>query len=185
LEREERRDREGGAVRESTRASQSWNGRTLKMIPTRSVDCNKKIADIVARRAFQICEASGFTPGHETIDWQRAESEIVSPICGGWTVSDGTIVVTATAASYKEGEIEICVEPRRLVILGKQQAFSRRNALAQSRYNTQEKETVRILELPVEVDPAGATARFNHCMVEISLPKLQCARAAGAGSGAA
>src|ERR1700686_392153 len=73
-------------MREQTRTNQSWNGRTLTLMPIKSADCTKRITDIVARRAFQISEARGFTPGHEIEDWKRAESEIVSPICGGWTL---------------------------------------------------------------------------------------------------
>jgi Protein of unknown function (DUF2934) len=143
----------------------------------RFADCNKRITNIIARRAFQISEARGFIPGHEMEDWKRAESEIVSPLCGGWTVANGGIVVTATASLYKEGTIEICVEPRRLAIFGKQRTSSGHNMLAEGRSNTQEKEIVRILDLPVEIDPAGATARFDHCMLEISLPNARSARA--------
>ena len=64
-------------------------------MPIRSADCTKRITDIIARRAFQISEARGLTPGHEIEDWKRAESEIVSPICCGWTVANDRIVVSA------------------------------------------------------------------------------------------
>jgi hypothetical protein len=172
-------------MREQTRSNQSWNGRTVTMIPTISADCTKKISDIVARRAFQISEARGFTPGHEMEDWKRAESELVSPICGGWTLANDKIVVTATASLYKEGAIEICVEPRRLAVFGRQRTSTGHNMPAKDRYNTQEKEIVRILELPVEIDPSGATARFDHCMLEMSLPKARSFRGIGADSRAA
>jgi hypothetical protein len=155
------------------------------MMPMRSANSTKKITDIVARRAFQISEARGFTPGHEMEDWRRAESEIVGPLCGGWTVADGMIVVTTTASVYEEGPIEICVEPRRLAIFGKQRATSGHETLAEGRYDKQEKEIVRVLDLPVEVDPSGATARFNHCMLEISLAKVRSIRGIGADSRAA
>jgi HSP20 family molecular chaperone IbpA len=140
---------------------------------------------MIARRAYQISEARGFTPGLESEDWQRADSEIVSPFCGGWTVADDRIVVTTTASLYKECAIEICVEPRRLAIFGKQRTSSGHNMPAEGRYNTQEKEIVRILELPVEIDPVGATAKFDHCMLEISLPRVRSTRPIGADSRAA
>jgi hypothetical protein len=151
----------------------------------RSADCNKRITDTIARRAFQISEARCFTPGHEMEDWKRAESEIVGPLCGGWTPANGGIVVTATASLYIGGAIEICVEPHRLAIFGEQRASWGYYMLAKSRYITQEKETVRILDLPIEVDPAGATARFDHCMLEISLPNAHPARRIHADSRAA
>jgi hypothetical protein len=154
-------------------------------MPMRSADCSTRITDIVTRRAFQISEARGFTPGHELEVWKRAESEIVSPLFGGWTAATGGIVVTATASLYKEGAIEICVEPRRLAVFGTQRASTGQKMLAEDRYNTQEKEIVRILDLPVEVDPSGATARFDHCMLEISLPKVRSIRGFGPDSRAA
>jgi Protein of unknown function (DUF2934)/Hsp20/alpha crystallin family len=172
-------------MREQTGSNQSWNGRTLRMMPTRPAECSRRIADLVARRAFQISEARGFTPGHEIDDWKRAESEIMSSICGGWTLADDKIVVSVTASFFKEGAIEICVEPRRLVIFGKQRTSSGHSLLAEGLYNTQVEEIVRILDLPIEIDPAGATARIDHCMLEISLPNAHSAHAGLAGSRAA
>ena len=172
-------------MREQTRTNQSWNGRTLGMMPMRSGDCTKRITDIIARRAFQFSEARGFTPGHEMEDWKRAESEIVSPICGGWTLANDKIVVTAAASLYKEGAIEICVEPRRLAIFGRQRASSGHNMPGEDRYNTEGQEIVRIRDLPVEIDPYGATALFDHCMLEMSLPKARSACGVRASSRAA
>jgi hypothetical protein len=57
------KDREVEEMPEQTRANPSWNGRTLKMMPIRPADCTKRITDIIARRAFQISEVRGFTPG--------------------------------------------------------------------------------------------------------------------------
>jgi HSP20 family molecular chaperone IbpA len=172
-------------MQEQRRSNQSWNGRTLAIMPSESADCTKRIAEIIARRAFQINEARGFTPGHEMEDWKRAESEIVTPFCGGWTVENDRIVVNASASLFREGAIEICVEPRRLAIFGKQRTSSGYNKFAEVPYDTQEKEVVRILDLPVEIDPAVAAARFDHCMLEISLPKSRSARGIHAASRAA
>ena len=172
-------------MREQTRANQSWNGRNLKMIPIISADCTRRIAGIVARRAFQISEARVFAAGHEIEDWKRAESEIVSPICGGWTVADGRIVATVTASPFKEGVIEIYVEPRRLAIFGRKRTSAGQNMPTEDRYDTQEHEIIRIFDLPVEIDPSGATARFDHGMLEMSLPKTHSFRGFGDDSRAA
>jgi hypothetical protein len=172
-------------MRVQTRGNQSWNGRTLRMMPIKSADCANRIRDIVARRAFQISEARGFAPSYEMEDWKRAESEIVSPLCGGRSVADDGIVVTAPASHYEEGMIEICVEPRRLTIFGKERTASGHYIVEVGRYNAPEKEIVHILDLPVEVDPSEATARFDHCMLEISLPNARSARGMRADSRAA
>jgi len=161
----------GREMREQTRASQTWNGRTLKVVPVRSAESTKRISDIVARRAFQISEGRGFVPGHEMEDWQRAKAELVNPICGGWTVDDRRMIVTAPAAAFKEGGIEICVEPRRLAIFGRKRNSTAHNMAAKGQLSKQEQEIVRTFDLPFEVDPSAATARFDHCMLEISLPR--------------
>jgi hypothetical protein len=163
-------------MRQQTLSSQSWNGRTLKIMPMIPDDCTRRITDIVARRAFQISEGRGFAPGHEDEDWQRAESEIASPLCGGWTVASDRIVVTTTASRFKEGALEICVEPRRVAIFARQQTSTEQSVPAEDRDNPQEQQIVRILDLPVDVEPSGVTARFHHCMLEISLPKARSIR---------
>jgi HSP20 family protein len=135
---------------------------------------------MIARRAFMVSKDRGFVPGHEVEDWKRAESEVLRPLCGGWTVKDDDrLAVTESALGYKEGAIEVYVAPRRLTIFGKERTALPHNMLEEGRSKAPEKEIVRILDLPVEVDPSGATARFDHCMLEIFLPKVRSARGVG------
>jgi hypothetical protein len=44
--------------------------------------CNQfsQIYDVIARRAFDIVERHGRSPGHELDDWFRAESELLHPV---------------------------------------------------------------------------------------------------------
>ena len=167
-------------MRQETRSNESWNGRTLMIVPMKPADCSKRIRDVVARRAFTISEGRGFLPGHEAEDWKRAESETLGPLCAGWTVTDDDrLLVSASASPYQGGTIEISAAPRRLTIFGKERTGLRHNMLDEGRPNAREKEIVRILDLPVEVDPSGATARFDHCMLEICLPKVHSNRGVG------
>ena len=54
----------------------------------------------------------GFEPGHELKDWREAESEILHPLNCGFLVLDNRVEVNTDAASFGEGEIQICVEPQ-------------------------------------------------------------------------
>jgi HSP20 family molecular chaperone IbpA len=49
---------------------------------------------------------------------------------------------------------------------------------AKEKCGTQAQEIVRFLELPFEVDPSRVTTRFSHCMLEISLRRVESHHAA-------
>lgn len=79
---------------------------------------------LVARRAYELFSASGFTHGHDLADWLQGESEILKPVhC---EISDTDDVITAKAAvpGYDAKDIEIHVEPQRVFVSGEQQENS-------------------------------------------------------------
>jgi hypothetical protein len=149
-------------------------------MPIDRSELTKKIDVMVARRAFQISEGRGFAPGQELRDWQCAESEVVGPLSGGFMEGSEGILVSAPASCFEKGAIEIGIEPRRVAIFGKQRTCAGTPAVEGNYSKLQGREIVRVLNLPVEVEPTAATARFSHCMLEIALPKTRSRRSAGA-----
>lgn len=160
-------------MQDKTRSNQLRKGGIITILPMSASTRARKMESIVARRAFQISERRGLMPGREAEDWRQAESEIVSPLCGGLTVASDRISVTTTIACFKEGVIEIWIEPRRLTIFGTKRTSVKHDVMEKDRSTAQEHEIVRILDLPVEIDPSRVTARLSHGMAEISLPRAQ------------
>lgn len=164
-------------MQEPTRSNPSWNGRTVKVIPMSPAGCTGRIASAVAWRAFQISQDGGFAPGHVVENWKRAEAEVVSPLCAGLMMASDRILVTTSATRFKEGAIEICAAPRRLIIFGRPRKCAARLRQQEDHSDLQGHGIVDILNLSVEIDPSRVTARFSQRMLEIELPKVRSTRA--------
>ena len=158
-------------MRKQARLDQSWNGRTMDIVPLSPADRERKIKLIVARRAFQISEEQGFVPGHELENWRSAESEILSPLCAGFTERGADLLVSTSCSHFEKGAIVIGVEPRRLTLFGTRRKSTEHQDLEADGSNLPGREIVHSLELPIEIDPSRVIARFSHGMLEISLPK--------------
>lgn len=149
----------------------SWRGRYLKITSVAPIQQRKKIHDAIARRAFEICNSRGGKAGHQLEDWKCAEAEILRPLDCGFLVCDDKLDLSTDAASFEEGEIEIWAEPRRLTICGKKHICTRGAALEKVSANRESDLIFRYLDLPFEIDPAQATARFRGRTLEIECPK--------------
>ena len=79
----------------------------------------KAVSEAIARRAYEIYKARGASAGQDREDWQLAEQEIVQPLsCGVLRLENGVDVATDISA-LRGNEIEVCVEPHALWVIGK------------------------------------------------------------------
>ena len=74
--------------------------------------------DSIARRAFEIFNNNGRWSGHELDDWFRAESELLHPVHLEITESDESLTVQAEVPGFSTKELQINVEPQKLMISG-------------------------------------------------------------------
>jgi HSP20 family protein len=132
--------------------------------------------DSIARRAFEIFENNGRWFGHEWEDWFRAESELLHPIHLEMAESDDTLIVRAEVPGFNTKELEINVEPRKLMIAGKHQAQEERKK-AKTIYSERcAKEVLRVVYLPGEVDSSKVSATLKDGILNIELPKAAQAK---------
>ncbi len=157
--------------------SRSWNGRHLKITRVTPEERAGIVQAAIAKRAFQISESRGSEPGHELEDWRRAESEIPRPLNCGFIVLDHSIEVSTDAACFGEGEIGIYVEPRHLTISG-----TERTCMPEAVSKSPDRSIIRSLDLPLEIEPSEASARFRGRMIEIDLPRVYAKHKAAAAS---
>jgi HSP20 family molecular chaperone IbpA len=160
------------------RASPSFRGRRVIVRVANSNEREKRIRDAIAARAFELFKTHASIQGSELDDWRRAEAEILIPPCHGLTARDGRLIATTNVSCFTEGEIEVLVEPRRLTVCG-------RAGNPQTCHARLGRPVFRVIALPAEIDPAKVTARFDHGMLEISLPKAGVGRVALVASQAA
>ena len=149
-------------VPETTRHP-SWKGRGVHIVAAKPGEQENRLREAIARRAYQLFESQGCSPGHEGEDWRRAESDLVRPLSCGLLARDDRIFVSTDISAFDEGNVEVCVEPRRLSLCGRPRTQDAGGAcpLREPVY--------RVLALPVEVDPSRVHARFNGRILEIDL----------------
>ncbi len=161
-------------MREQSLATKSETDRTpLRLVGVENIlDRIQQLRDAIARRAFEIFEGRGKGPGQELEDWLRAESELLHPIHVDVQESDDALIVCTDVLGFSAKEVEVSVEPRRVTVVGKEEASEKRKegkkAVYTERHSTQ---IFRVLDLPAEVDPTKATATLKDGILELRMPR--------------
>jgi HSP20 family molecular chaperone IbpA len=136
----------------------------------------QNIADMqnrIARRAYDLFAASGFTDGHDLADWFLAESEVFGKTPIELSDNDKEFTITAGMPGFTEKDLEIRVEPRRVFITGKREEKSEDKKKGETFYSERSNEVFRSIDLPVEVDPDKVKATLSKGELEITLPKKE------------
>jgi len=132
-----------------------------------------ELEDAITRRAHELWQSNGFHHGHEMDDWLRAESELLRFAPVEITESGDDLRVFAEVPGLNARDIDIHLEPKRLIIRGKTEQTRERNK-GQVCYTEREGTQVfRALSLPVEVDTNNATATLRDGILELTLPKAE------------
>jgi HSP20 family molecular chaperone IbpA len=131
----------------------------------------QKLQLAIARRAHELFEARGREHGHDLEDWLRAESELQCPVSIAMSESNNRVSVRADVAGFDQSEIEVSVEPSRVIILGKK---------TQSRGTTEPGTTeprgshpdqiVEVIDLATEVIPERAIVKLREGELILELP---------------
>ena len=132
----------------------------------------QEINDLIARRAYELFASRGFTHGHHLEDWHRAESEILRPIPLEVKETETELAVRAEVPGFSEKDLEVRVEPRRLVIAGKHQEASEKTKgkiVYTERHTSQ---IFRVLDLPASIDPSEVQATLSEGVLEVTLSKV-------------
>ncbi|MGB6624631.1 MAG: Hsp20 family protein, partial [Candidatus Acidiferrales bacterium] len=145
----------------------------LKLVePKTSLERIHRIHDDIARRAFEIFENAGGFLGHDLDHWLKAEAELLHPVHVNITESDDGLTVRAEAPGFDLGELEVSLEPRRLTITGKKETTKEDKKKGKIVYKEQcSSELLRVIDLPMEVDAAKATATLKNGVLELNMPK--------------
>lgn len=149
-------------AREATAAPEIVYGESLG-------DFKAKIQEAIARRAYELFEARSRQHGADLEDWFRAESELLHPLKVNVWESATEITVTAEIPGFLAEELKIGVEMRRVTLWGqvgpepsRTSAYPTRTPLA----------LLHSIELPAEVDPRQASAKFADGLLKLILPKM-------------
>lgn len=128
-----------------------------------AAECHEGISAAIAKRASEIFQRRGCLPGHDQENRRLAESEVLQPLWCGLADSKDEIVVSLFSSALKgieEQEVEVCVEPNRLILVGKK--GSERG---------KEDKVYHVLPLGGEFDPSSAKLRQQGSLLEIEIRK--------------
>jgi HSP20 family protein len=135
------------------------------------------VFDDIARRAFQVFEGNGRVFGRDLEDWFRAERELFRPVHTELTESDESLEIKAEVPGFGEKELEISVQPRRVVITGKHESTEKEQEKGKTiRSEFCSDQVLRIVDLPVEIETDKVTATLENGVLVLAMPKVARAR---------
>ncbi len=132
-----------------------------------------KLYDKIASRAFEIYEGNGQFLGMDVADWLRAEAEFVHPLHIVVAESPEAVTVRADVPGFKEEDLQIKVEPRRVTITGKRETkkeFSDKKIVYSEACADQ---ILRVLDLPAAVVTKSAKTTVKDGVLVLDLPKAK------------
>ena len=139
--------------------------------PEKFTDRLKDVYQSIKQRAHELFTARGEDHGRDLEDWFRAEAELLYPMPVEIKESDGKLIVKAEAPGFKPDELELAVEPYRLILSGNTERTTERRTKEEFFSESRAAEIFRALDLPVEVDPAQVEARLRKGVLEVTLTK--------------
>lgn len=130
-----------------------------------------EIFDSISRRAYEIFEGSGYAPGRELDNWFQAERELLHPVHIQVNESENALEIQAEVPGFSEKELEVSVEPQRLVISGKRETKTegKKEKAVYSEFCSDQ--ILRVVDLPAEVETDKAVANLKNGVLELRLPK--------------
>ena len=127
----------------------------------------------IARRAYELFELRGGEHGHDWEDWFRAESEILRPVSVAFSEMDGHSSVCVNVLGFKPDELTVSVEPRRIMVLGQKQINLTESELAAEYIRSFPDQIMRVIDLPIEIDPANTIIEIHEGMLKFELVKTE------------
>jgi HSP20 family protein len=137
----------------------------------------KRIHADIAKRAYELSAAGGFTRGHELEDWFQAEAELLAPVSVEIAEHRNEVTVKAHLPGFVHDDVEVYSEPHRLFLRASHQQEAEMTENQAEYFGATSREVFRTIELPCEIDPDRAKASLVRGTIEIILPKVQAANA--------
>jgi len=162
----------------STAVQRAQSSGSLRVVePQTLLDRMNRIHEEIARRAFDLFQQDG-SSGREMENWFTAEEELVHPVHVNISESDSALHVQAEVPGFEPKDIEISLEPTRLTISGKREAKQEQEDKGKVIYQELcSSEMLRVIDLPMQVDPEKTRATLKNGVLELEMPKDQ--KAAG------
>ena len=141
--------------------------------PATSIDRRvQEIYNQVASRAYELFQQRGFAHGYHYDDWLQAEAELFQTAPIHIEEEDDKFVVRAEVPGFRPGQVDVRVEPTRVLISGHAEQQDKQKVRGQTIYSEgSSTQLFRALNLPTEISPEKAQGSLADGILQIVLPK--------------
>ncbi len=152
--------------------------KTYKPIPTPFEEFEEfttpmqEFFDMIARRPFELLGAAPRFLTRELEGWLKPEPELFRPVYLKLYETDEAVVARAEVPGFTEKELDINVEPWRLIITGKKE-FKEEKKEEVPVYKEKRSQIYRSVKLPVEIRPEEVKAILKNGVLELTMPKAE------------
>jgi HSP20 family protein len=137
----------------------------------------KEIYDDISRRAYELFAERGYQDGYHLEDWIRAESEALEPVPVEIVDNDETFTVNAEVPGFAPKDLEVKVDPSRVLIRGRAEATTQETTGKTIYTECQKNQIFRVVDLPAQVNPDRVTANLQDGILQITLHKAATPKA--------
>jgi HSP20 family molecular chaperone IbpA len=146
----------------------------VRVVPASALaERENRLRERIAWRAYELFERRGSTHGRDVEDWLQAESGLVRrfPHTVAKT-AQAFIVFAELPGAWAAEQLVVGVESRRLIISGEREVEVTYTGTRGTRTEKRTQSIFQALDLPVDVDPARATASLAGMTLEIVMPQV-------------
>jgi HSP20 family molecular chaperone IbpA len=126
--------------------------------------------DLIARRPFELLGATPRFFTRELENWLKPEPELFRPVNLKLFETEEALLIRAEVPGFTEKELDVHVEPWRLIITGKKEYKEEKIMPV---YKEKLNQIYRTAKLPIEVRPEEVKAILRNGVLELTLPKAQ------------
>ena len=139
----------------------------------------QKVQLAIARRAHELFEARGREHGRDLEDWLQAKSEVLCPVSIAMSESKDRVSARANVAGFDQSEIEVSVEPSRVMIFGKktQSKGTTEPGITEPR-GSHPDQILEVIDLATEVIPERAIVELQAGELIVELPAVSANKTA-------
>jgi HSP20 family protein len=160
------------ADRTAVATKQQTSSSTLKPVrPSDLLNQMQQLYDSIARRAFEIFENNGRNFGRDVENWLQAESELLHPVPIDVSKCGEDLRVRAEVPGFTVRDLEVSVEPHRVMIVGKREAKEEANETKTIYTERPSDQVLRVVDLPEAIDPEKVSASLKDGVLELTMPK--------------
>lgn len=128
--------------------------------------------DMIARRPFELLGSTPRFFTREIENWLKPEPEVFRSVNLKLYETEEALLVRAEVPGYTEKELDLHVEPWRLILTAKKEYKEEKKEIPLG-YKEKMNQIYRAVKFPIEIRPEEVKAILKNGVLEVTLPKAE------------